>query len=95
MPNEASCLICKCTETKPCRPPCSWFDDKAGYFPGPVCSGCWTVLSTMSTWLVMAHKPSVDALTKHAHKLAAQRILRGSSLRTRLAILKNTGGTGQ
>ncbi len=66
------CIICRCTETKPCSPPCSWHHDPTDQFPGPLCSSCYNVVTTVASWFVRSHRPSAAALIRQAKSLTEQ-----------------------
>lgn len=68
--------MCKCTETKPCWPPCSWEPGEPD-----LCSACAYIILKLRDWLIGAHNPSFYALKFEAQKPTGpglQKIARGS-----------------
>lgn len=75
---QSACIICRCTEYKPCKGGCSWFRDVDTAFPGPLCTTCWSALKVVATWLYESHRPSAASLILHARRIADREINPGS-----------------
>jgi hypothetical protein len=57
------CRVCKCTELRPCFPPCGWEPGEPD-----LCDSCADVIRKVREWLIGAHRPSVKALIIEARK---------------------------
>lgn len=58
------CRVCRCTEARPCNPPCAWVE------PGnDLCTSCADAAAELAGWLDDAHRPSFAALRREAEKV--------------------------
>lgn len=63
IPYLTRCRVCKCTEMRPCFPPCSWEPNEPD-----LCSNCAEVIREVRKWLESGYKPSFAALWREAMK---------------------------
>jgi hypothetical protein len=60
------CRVCRCSETEPCNPPCSWEEGEAS-----LCTTCAFAAAILADWLNDAHQPNIAALIREARRVQA------------------------
>jgi hypothetical protein len=58
------CRVCRCTERKPCNPPCSWVDQS-------LCSSCYKAVCAILDWSEGGLRPNMAALRREVEADAA------------------------
>jgi hypothetical protein len=51
------CEICKCSNERPCDPPCAWEEAN-------ICSSCAATIRALTAWWEGAYRPSLSALLR-------------------------------